>query len=293
MMTKANTKYKTEKRKANVGERILITNAGYSGDTYSNGDVLTVTKDRGEDGVDIKEHPTAPFIETSEYEVIIEESQSTNERISALETQVAELQAEMQALKKRKKPRYVLTDLLSNYPKPNEQRKAVIERAKAFIEESKRKVSGIVNNGLPAEGTRLEISDVYSPRHNGIRTACNAEFIVNVDKRTVVVLLKGIITGKLYAKAIAKCAPDDVFNADIGKAIALGRALGLDVSEFENAPKPTEVVVGMVVSSVRGETRKVASVTNAHMNYTTGKCNSKSLIEDGRIVITDDTEAQY
>ena len=37
------TKYKTEKRKARVGERILITNSEYTGDGFKNDDVLTVS----------------------------------------------------------------------------------------------------------------------------------------------------------------------------------------------------------------------------------------------------------
>ncbi|APJ11083.1 hypothetical protein BSL056_08975 [Bacillus safensis] len=36
------TKYKTEKRKANVGERILITNKNVNETRYQNGDVLKV-----------------------------------------------------------------------------------------------------------------------------------------------------------------------------------------------------------------------------------------------------------
>lgn len=51
----------------------------------------------------------------------------------------------------------------------------------------------------------------------------------------------------LDGRGIAKCNPNDVFNEHIGKAIALGRALGLDVSEFEQAVQPTKVLAGMQV----------------------------------------------
>lgn len=37
-----------------------------------------------------------------------------------------------------------------------------------------------------------------------------------------------------------------MFNEHIGKAIALGRALGLDVSEFENAVQPSHYAVGQI-----------------------------------------------
>src|SRR5690606_7304062 len=70
------TKPKTEKRKARVGERILITKAETPRGQYKNGDILTVSKAFGKlgsphaiqaDGVDIG-------IYHNEYEVIIEES---------------------------------------------------------------------------------------------------------------------------------------------------------------------------------------------------------------------------
>ncbi len=70
------------------------------------------------------------------------------------------------------------------------------------------------------------------------------EYVVNRDKRTVVVLFHSATMG-VIAKGIAKCAPGDCFNVHIGKAIALRRALGLEVpDEYLNAPQPTEVCVG-------------------------------------------------
>ena len=42
--------YKTEKRKARVSERILITNPMAASDLYTNGDVMTVIKDTGRSG---------------------------------------------------------------------------------------------------------------------------------------------------------------------------------------------------------------------------------------------------
>ncbi len=72
------------------------------------------------------------------------------------------------------------------------------------------------------------------------------EFVVNKKKRTIVALLKYMhIDGLVPFKGIAKCAPEDCFNAHIGKAIALRRALDLEVpDEYINAPQPTEVQVG-------------------------------------------------
>ncbi|WP_217580380.1 hypothetical protein [Lysinibacillus sp. GbtcB16] len=118
---------------------------------------------------------------------------------------------------------------------PNQQRAAIIEKAKKFIENVSSQQSSWTVNEMGNETYRQ-------------RCTVN-EFIINSEKRTVVVLVKGEDSGKIFEKGIAKCNPIDVFNEHIGKAIALGRALGLDVSEFEQAVQPTEFAVGQVVEA--------------------------------------------
>lgn len=55
-------------------------------------------------------------------------------------------------------------------------------------------------------------------------------FAINADKRTVVASIRYNEDPKdVYKQGRAKCAPGDVFNEHIGKAIALRRALGLEV----------------------------------------------------------------
>lgn len=55
-------------------------------------------------------------------------------------------------------------------------------------------------------------------------------FTVNADKRTVnAVIRHNDGRHKVLSKGRAKCAPGDVFNEHIGKAIALRRVLGLEV----------------------------------------------------------------
>ncbi|WP_265463673.1 hypothetical protein [Bacillus velezensis] len=114
------------------------------------------------------------------------------------------------------------------------RRDEIVEQAKADVEALKE--CGRTHGGKPFD-YRLEMFCVKS------------EFIVNRDKRTVVVLLKGAGTELVYRRGIAKAAADDCFNVHIGKAIALRRALGLEVSdEYLNAaPQPTEIRVGDVV----------------------------------------------
>lgn len=84
------TKYKTEKRKAEVGERILITNADYELSDYQNGGVFTVTNS-GTTGVEldcgmisqhheyeviIGEHTPAPNLDEMDYDELVALSES-------------------------------------------------------------------------------------------------------------------------------------------------------------------------------------------------------------------------
>lgn len=76
-------------------------------------------------------------------------------------------------------------------------------------------------------------------------------FAVNADKRTVVASIRYNENPKdVYKQGRAKCAPGDVFNEHIGKAIALRRALGLEVpvEYFEvEARDRNDLAVGDVV----------------------------------------------
>ncbi|QQO41194.1 hypothetical protein 015DV002_240 [Bacillus phage 015DV002] len=109
------------------------------------------------------------------------------------------------------------------------------------------------NPGKTAQKRRDEIveqakADYWKLVKQSDKLGCVVNLVVNEEKRTVVALIKDEYTGYVYARGIAKAAPDDCFNIHIGKAIALHRALGLEVPEkYLNAPQPTEVRVGDVV----------------------------------------------
>jgi hypothetical protein len=80
------------------------------------------------------------------------------------------------------------------------------------------------------------------------RFLTDAKFFINKEKRTVVVLLKGVVSGDLYSKGVAKCDPSDVFNIHIGKAIALYRALDIEIpSLLLTAEHDSKVELGDIV----------------------------------------------
>ncbi|MET4560789.1 hypothetical protein ABIA69_001933 [Lysinibacillus parviboronicapiens] len=108
---------------------------------------------------------------------------------------------------------------------PNQQRARIIEDAKKFIEDL----------------TANKSTDGYM-LHDNLQLI--PYFTTSLEERTVTVVIKGAFSKAIKYRGIAKCNSNDVFNEHIGKSIALGRALGLDVSEFEQAVQPSEVVKG-------------------------------------------------
>ncbi|WP_143128277.1 hypothetical protein [Psychrobacillus sp. OK032] len=232
---------------------------------------------------------------------LVAEKPSKSARITELESKVAALEAEVQVLTGAKVPHKMSAmsrgfETLAKFkPTPNQQRKAVIERAKKFVAECVVNAKSVIV--IHGEG------NAQYRQHSNVMT-----FHVNAKKRTVVALGHALYGGKLRLKAIAKCAPDDVFNADIGKAIALGRALGLDVSEFENALKPTEFIVGQTVESVTNAGNRIVyrNVTKVTADKVHGFDERKGYVcfihKDAgerygypcvNPYITDDTEAKY
>lgn len=123
-----------------------------------------------------------------------------------------------------------------------ERRDEIVKQAKADVREIKFRMG-------------------YTAAHPYIKFGMNnteVDYVVNSEKRIVVALIKYKYRYErgVLSKGIAKCAPNDCFNSHIGKAIALRRALGLDVPvEYLNTPQPTEVRIGDVVKCVKEKSK--------------------------------------
>lgn len=245
-MSNATQQYREVQRKANAGERIKIVNAGYAGNppVYANGDVLIA----GESGYGYAvrvnrnwNNGCAAFVSDNEY-VVLEPvvapapvsanlpdlfAQFIRDNACAVRSYLAEIDP---------------VDSVDVF-----EIKTPLTRAKV-IEMARERVAELERIGRD-DDARLEGSAKFRGAWFEI------DFVVNRDKRAVTALVYEL-SGFSYARkrnkpnavGIAKAAPDDVFNADIGKAIAAERALGLTLTpEFVNAPKPAEPAVGMIV----------------------------------------------
>lgn len=173
-------------------------------------------------------------------------------------------------------------------PKPL-TRAEVVAKAKADIAELMR-----IGRDIHA---RLTESDKFNS------SFFTAEFFVNREKRAVTALVSttgssGNIADKNAAKATAKCAPGDVFHTEIGKAIALRKALGLPVpDEYINAPKP-EPAPGAVVqvnydSYTLTLTKRRPEHDGSHYGNNAYATKEGGWIADKQYEIIDDTDVDY
>ena len=225
---------------------------------------------------------------------LVSQKPTKNQRISALESEVEKLKAELEALKKAqiKAPTQseqiakalsaALTKVNESKPKltPNQKRKAIIAEAKAFVERTLEERASKSYEGGIVVGAFYNVP----------------KFFVNDKKRTVTFIAQSPTMKVVRAKGIAKCAPDDVFNADIGKAIALGRALGLDVSKFEQAVKPTEFAVGQTFEWDTSYDTRIETITEIKRDSAYVKNGGwfwLTRAQQSNYRIIDDTEAQY
>ncbi|MCY8754774.1 hypothetical protein [Bacillus haynesii] len=265
----------TEKRPAKVGERILIVDDEFDSD--NNGQIHRVCCYVSESSVNNEHIITddgAVFL-TSEYEVIVN-NEVKNEEDDEMENKL--LIENAKTVFEKKGDKYFgyksrLGDIVIggnysyafvvHYAKTNEDVVIIPGDVNAVTtpvcttEEERlwkpEKTAQERRDGI-VEQAKEDIENLKRRSPNGklsyIRgnLLCDVEFVINKKKRTIVALLKSISFGAICGKGIAKAAPDDCFNEHIGKAIALHRALGLEVpDEYLNAPQPTEVRVGDVV----------------------------------------------
>jgi len=262
-------RYRMVDREAAVGEHVIVTNAepGYG---YKQGGVYEIkTLDCDDpciwpDGT----YKSEIYLEQQEYRVlepvesvatprlsalpasdqIAENITALAARVSGLEAKVAELGEAMQSVLERANPAELSMSksevetaikVFSQPIPPQQLREEIVERAKADVKDLEERAQ---NGKFDTPATRF-------------RGNLSVEFVVNREARTVVALLRLLYTPKhrkVYAKGIAKCAPNDVFNVHIGKAIALRRALGLEVpAEYLSVPNPEEPRVGDVVKVLK------------------------------------------
>lgn len=276
--------------KYTYGDGDAAVSADFSGNAYVYGDgCWHIGADIGYRVLEpvISELPTRPATE------------QTAENIAALTAKVQALESRVAALEKadRRAPktetfaeinaclRKAQEEVRERRKKsPQQIRDEIVERAKADVAALTVKIGGDWRG-----------SDIPAHRECG---ALTVKFVVNRDKRKVTALLHF----KHVAEAIAevgraKCAPNDVFNAHIGKAIAVRRALGLEVpAEYLSVPSPTEVRVGDVVISgedgyIPGTSGVVTKITGDSYGGLYYRRENRSSIYDYAkcVTVTDDS----
>lgn len=167
------------------------------------------------------------------------EHQPLESRLAALEQRVAELERKLQI-------REIANSIMDRNEAAFQKLADSYTRAEV-IELAKRDVEELLYKNYPKAG--FDGWGIWLSEENGYVVTDVVRFIVNRPKRTVVALVHTLdFPHEIRARGKAKCAPGDCFNIHIGKAIALRRALGLDVPNYYlNAPQPTDAQVGDIV----------------------------------------------
>lgn len=263
MMMHNGQQYREVQRKANVGELVKVVDAGRWSSAYENGEIINVI------GTDGGWERNAVYGDNRQFKNLYDDQYVVLEPIAdtspdSLEWRLARSEElvdrlTMQApttpvrgdMGLRRIVDYVESNKAEYYAKVTSYtREQVIEMAKRDVEKLER--------------TPIDLFDDKGERELGVPSLLNGHesfdpdiydavrYIVNRDKRTVVALIyyrdNGDETGKVWARGKARACDGDTFNSDIGRAISLRRALGLDVpSHYTNAPQPTVAKVGDVV----------------------------------------------
>ena len=264
-------KYRMVDRKAEVGERVIALrdcgifykrgNVGAVRGVSNDGSVRVYFSGKGCDvgdgiyylGNDIGYRVLEPI---GNEEVAAPQPLSTRpsaeqaaENIASLTAKVQTLESCVHSLEARVKALEVGEELLQELPQKVAD--GLAELFEGPPPKSAQQIRDEIVERAKADVKALSDRDGYVkiPNSFGSNFVCVTEFIVNRNKRKVTVVLRGYTSRKVRAVGWAKCAPNDVFNAHIGKAIALRRALGLEIpAEYLTAPNPTEIRVGDVVT---------------------------------------------
>ncbi|NTU28353.1 hypothetical protein HPX95_19645 [Bacillus tequilensis] len=245
----------TEKRKAEVGEKVLILD-DFNEPRYMLHDVVPVIGGGDEHGVAVRKSGEWPiFLNNEQYEVIVnneiknEEADEMKIDLSAMgyDELIAHGEEVMRMIRIRAygegyKQGKFDAGMDATYMRPSDCR-IVQARRDEIVEQAKADVRNLVIHGLSHYNIDCSKgNETYRVMNY------NVEFITDSRERKVTALVTRRHDKKPRHVGRAKAAPSDCFNVHIGKAIALRRALGLAVpDEYLNAPQPTEVRVGDVV----------------------------------------------
>lgn len=274
-------------RKAAVGERVIIVSTHmyhgiplgvvgriYRNDTFEH-DYATFFVGNGTD-IDIERDyrvleplntplSSRPAAEQSAEIIatLTAEVESLKKRVSALENPVAQ---PGEAVRK-------IIAKLDAVKSPQEIRDEIVARAKVDVKALSLKVAGHdwYNSEIPS-----------FEKHGPLVF----DFGVNRDKRKVTAVARyKHVPDVVAVVGRAVCAPNDVFNAHIGRAIALRRALGLEVpAEYLSVPAPEIANIGDIV--------KTYGALKFEVTYGSSAASVTRLLRSGDAEILDDTREE-
>lgn len=131
------------------------------------------------------------------------------------------------------------------------------------------------------------------PTKTGVGIEVFASFIVDKENRTVTCTLKNRYQNHTCKRETARCHPNDVFNARLGKLISLSMCLGNEVPEkFLHAVQPTEFVIGQRFKYGTDQVYIVTAIEGNKALVDDTDCYAMLMdFKDYKVI--DDTNAEY
>lgn len=204
---------------------------------------------------------------------------------------IKKLQVEFEGLRKR----------IDNLEEHSKKQDEIIAEQSEEIKDLKREIKVQVFNG------RKEIilkAIKFIADHSK-----NINVVFEVDSKTKTVFAKKLQGngGRYFVTATtsAVCGRHDIYNQFIGQAIALGRLVGADTSEFEDCVQPTDFIKGQTVSVLNmygenhiGTVQKVEGdavwlSVDGSVGYVYKDAETRYNVKGINPIIIDDTHAEY
>lgn len=265
-------RFRVVERKANVGELVVIV-GNTTGHCFPLGS-KTYIQEQGRSGRVRGEDDRNGWLEHDNYRVLVPVQALAREPLGsasdASQPNTAE-QARVADLVLKSHEQQARIDGLTQTVANLARRVAELERGQAPKEAPRPTVGKKLTRDEIIDKSKVDVAKlkrIGGDRYGILPSASSlcgkyydVKFQINRKKNTVVALVYGKFSRTLLSRGIAKCTPNDCFNVYIGMAIALRRALGLDIpQEYVNAPQPEEPQVGDVVTKTKGSSAGVTGV---------------------------------
>jgi len=294
--------------KPKAGDKVKVVKAWMTGGDYKDGDIFTIKEVVTDGVISVEEHST--LIALHEVEILSHQEPKIGENVEVIEEAPEEASEEAQTQPPKVGDIVTGNDVHGFYTSNRKFRLTAKRGEDAFYYDPVNcegpmddfiyvhQIGKVVVDGSIIEQAEKDVDDLTARMSSGRNEDEGNEtfryyrtvpfFHINKRKGVVTAIVKGASLQGIREKGFAKCSPQDTFVEEIGKAIALRRALGLAVpSEYiDLTPKTTKEVDRRAKV---GEKIKVVSPVLSDGSYEKGDILTVKEVENGGVYVEEAT----